>query len=138
MVRYQACGGLFVTAALRMTSCNSGSWTSWSATCGMFGACVKRDIWDLSRTRWKQKCFNLVRCYGTRRAKAAMALETSVSMSLNDLEAARRKYVRYTVTTFRRSARNLVACVTIYRDACGQYPVYSSCSGVCSRGDSEF
>ena len=37
-----------------------------------------------------------------------MARETSVALSLEDLGARPRKHVHYTVTAFRRSARNLV------------------------------
>src|ERR1700685_1871232 len=48
MVRYQACGGLFVTAALSMTWLNSGSSTSVSEIWGTFGTCVNTVIYGLS------------------------------------------------------------------------------------------
>src|SRR6202166_1516373 len=48
MVRYQACGGLFVTAALSMTWLNSGSSTSVSEIWGTFGTWVNTVICDLS------------------------------------------------------------------------------------------
>src|SRR5712664_3738554 len=47
MVRYQACGGLFVIAAPSMTCRNLGSLTSVSATCGTFGACVNGVMLDI-------------------------------------------------------------------------------------------
>src|SRR5258707_12547073 len=48
MVRYQACGGLFVTAALSITWLNSGSSTSVSEIWGTFGTWVDTVIVDLS------------------------------------------------------------------------------------------